>query len=103
MAEAVRAVLAYGSDVRAPVNRLRRLFRNELFLHAVFLAGRPRERPRISGFEVDDVAKENLPFVQLVAPNDDRLEGERAFAKPADHGFAPGFDASRDRNLTLAR
>ena len=104
MAVAVRAVLAYGSDVRAPVDRLRRLFRNELLLRAILLlAGRARERPRIGGFEVDNVAKEDLPLVQLVAPDDDSLEGERAFAKPADHGFAAGFDAFCDRDFAFAR
>ena len=38
-------------------------------------------RALIGGFEIDDVAEQNLAFVQLVAPDDDGLEGERAFAQ----------------------
>ncbi len=78
---AVRAVLAYGTDVRAAVDRRRGLFRNELFVSGILLTGRARERPRIGGFEVDNVAKEDLALVQLVTPDDDSLEGERAFAE----------------------
>ena len=56
----------------------------------------------IGGFEVDDVAEQDLPLVQLVAPDDDGLEGERALAKPCDHGLAAGLDALRNGDLALA-
>ena len=57
----------------------------------------------IGGFEIDDVAQQNLAFVQLVAPDDDGLEGERAFAQPGDHRLAAGLDALGDGDLALAR
>src|SRR3989442_920167 len=56
----------------------------------------------IGRFEVDDVAKEDLPIVELVAPDDDGLEAERALAQPGDHRLAAGFDALGDRDLALA-
>ena len=37
-------------------------------------------RTGIGRFQIDDVAKEHFSFVQFVAPDDDGLEGERAFA-----------------------
>src|SRR5215813_1910764 len=57
----------------------------------------------IGRFEVDDVAQEDLALVELVAPNDDGLERERALAQPGDHRLAAGLDALGDRNLALAR
>ena len=57
----------------------------------------------VSGFEIDDVAKEDLAFVQLVAPDDDGLEGQRAFAQPRDHRLAAGLDALGNRDFALAR
>src|SRR6201999_1674043 len=36
--------------------------------------------PGIGGFQVDDVAQKNFALVELVAPDDDGLEGERALA-----------------------
>ena len=60
-------------------------------------------RALIGGFEIDDVAEQNLAFVQLVAPDDDGLEGERAFAKPRDHRLAACLDALGDGDLALAR
>ena len=57
----------------------------------------------IGGLEVDDVAEQNLAFVQLVAPDDDGLEGERALAQAGDHGLAAGLDALGDGDLALAR
>src|SRR5262249_22577997 len=42
-------------------------------------------RAGISGFEIDDVAQEDLALVELVAPDDDGLEGERALAQAGDH------------------
>src|SRR5262249_53963507 len=56
----------------------------------------PRPDPWGSTFgrpgEVDDVAREDLALVELVAPNDDGLEGERAFAQPGDHRLAAGLE-----------
>ena len=57
----------------------------------------------IGGFEIDDVAKEDLSFVQFVAPDDDGLEGQRAFAQACDHRLAAGLDALGDRDFALAR
>ena len=57
---------------------------------------------RIGGLEVDDVAQEDLAVVQLVAPDDDGLEGERALAEPGDHRLAAGLDALGDGDLALA-
>ena len=57
----------------------------------------------IGGFEIDDVAEQNLAFVQLVAPDDDGLEGQRALAQAGDHRLAAGLDALGDGDLALAR
>src|SRR5207244_8209075 len=56
----------------------------------------------LGGFEIDDVAKEDLSFVQLVAPDDDGLEGERAFAEARDHRLAAGLDALGNRDFAFA-
>src|SRR5207302_2951325 len=56
----------------------------------------------IGGFEVDDVAKEDLSFVEFVAPDDDGLEGQRAFAEARDHRLAAGLDALGNRNFAFA-
>ena len=58
---------------------------------------------RIGRFQIDDVAQEHFSFVELVAPDDDGLEGERAFAEPGDHRLAAGLDALGDGDLALAR
>jgi hypothetical protein len=60
-------------------------------------------RSRIGRLEVDDVAQENLSLVELVAPDDDGLEGERALAQPGDHRLAAGLDALGDGDLAFAR
>src|SRR6266540_2898320 len=57
----------------------------------------------IGRFEIDDVAQEDLALVELGAPNDDGLEGERALAQAGDHRLAAGLDALGDRDLALAR
>ena len=57
----------------------------------------------IGRFQVDDVAQEDLALVELVAPDDDGLEGERAFAQPGDHRLAAGLDALGDGDFALAR
>src|SRR5262249_51068394 len=36
--------------------------------------------PRIGGFQIDDVTQKDFSFVQLIAPDDDGLERERALA-----------------------
>src|SRR5262249_11300663 len=59
--------------------------------------------PGMWRLEVDDVAQEHLSLVELVAPNDDGLEGEWALAQAGDHRFAAGLDALSDRDLGLAR
>ena len=57
----------------------------------------------VGRFEIDDVAQENLAVVQFVAPDDDGLEGQRAFAKARDHRLAAGLDALGDGDFALAR
>src|SRR5262249_60161120 len=42
-------------------------------------------------------------LVELVAPDDDGLEGERGLAQAGDHGLAAGLDALGNRDLALAR
>ena len=59
--------------------------------------------PGIGRFQVDDVAQEDLAFVEFVAPDDDGLEGQRAFAQPGDHRLAAGLDALGDGDFALAR
>ena len=54
-------------------------------------------------FEIDDVAQEDLAVVQLVAPDDDGLEGERGFAKARNHRLAAGFDALGNGDFAFAR
>jgi len=53
-------------------------------------------------FQIDDIAQEDLPLLELVAPDDDGLERERARAQASDHGLAAGLDALCDRDFTLA-
>ena len=57
----------------------------------------------VGRFEIDDVAEEYFSFVELVAPDDDGLEGERAFAETCDHRLAAGLDALGDGDFALAR
>ena len=42
-------------------------------------------------------------FVELVAPDDDGLEGQRALAQARDHRLAAGLDALGDGDFALAR
>ena len=44
-----------------------------------------------------------LRFVELVAPDDDGLEGQRALAEARDHRLAAGLDALGDGDFALAR
>ena len=57
----------------------------------------------IGRLEIDDLAQQDLGFVELVAPDDDGLEGQRAFAQPRDHRLAAGLDALGDGDFALAR
>ena len=57
----------------------------------------------VGRFQIDDVAKEDLSLVEFVAPDDDGLEGQRAFAEACDHRLAAGLDAFCDRDFALAR
>ena len=41
-------------------------------------------------------------FDELVTPDDDGLEGQRAFAQARDHRLAAGLDALGDRDFALA-
>src|SRR4030088_454547 len=59
--------------------------------------------PGVGRFQIDDVAKEDFSLVEFVAPDDDGLERQRAFAKPRDHRLAAGLDALGNRNFALAR
>ena len=60
-------------------------------------------RTCISCVEVKDIAQQDLALVELVPPDDDGLEGERAFAEPCNHGLAAGLDALGEGDLALAR
>ncbi len=73
-------------------------------------AGHARHRGHVLGvgagvgrFEIDDVAQEDLGVVEFVAPDDDGLKRQRAFAKPCDHRFAAGLDAFGNGDFALAR
>jgi hypothetical protein len=57
----------------------------------------------VGGLQIDDVAQQDLGFVEFVAPDDDGLEGERALAQALDHGLAAGLDALGDGDLAFAR
>ena len=57
----------------------------------------------IGRLEIDDLAQQDLRFVELVAPDDDGLEGQRALAEARDHRLAAGLDALGDGDFALAR
>src|SRR5690606_29716653 len=59
--------------------------------------------PGIGSFEVDDLTQQDPAFVEFVAPDDDGLEGERAFAQARDHRLAAGLDALGDGDFAFAR
>ena len=69
--------------------------------HAVDLVG--LHLAREGGLEVDHVAQHDRLVEQLVAPDGDRLEGQRALAEAGDHRVAAGLDALGDGDLALAR
>src|ERR1700722_990614 len=60
-------------------------------------------RTGVSRLEIDDVAQQDLGVVELVAPDDDGLEGERAFTQACDHRLAAGLDPLGDGDFALAR
>ena len=57
----------------------------------------------VGRFEIDDLAQQDLVVDQFVAPDDDGLEGQRAFAQAGDHRLAAGLDALGDGDFALAR
>jgi hypothetical protein len=57
----------------------------------------------IGGFEIDDLAQQRRAFVEFVAPDDDRLEGQRALTETTDHRLAAGLDALGDGDFAFAR
>ena len=57
----------------------------------------------VGRFEIDDVTQQNLAVVEFVAPDDDGLEGQRAFARPGDHRLAAGLDALGNGDFAFAR
>ena len=57
----------------------------------------------VGRLQIDHVAQQDLGAVELVAPDDDGLEGERALAQAGDHGLAAGLDALGDGDLAFAR
>jgi hypothetical protein len=57
----------------------------------------------IGRLEVDDLAQQDLAFVEFIAPDDDGLEGQRAFAQAGDHRLAASLDALGDGDFALAR
>ena len=59
-------------------------------------------RARIGRPQVNDVTEQNLAGQELVTPDDDGLNGERAFAQACDHRLAAGLDALGDRDFALA-
>ena len=59
-------------------------------------------RARIGRPQVNDVTEQNLAGQELVTPDDDGLNGERAFAQARDHRLAAGLDALGDRDFALA-
>ena len=54
------------------------------------------------GFQINHIAQQNIFAQQFVTPDGDRLECQRAFAKPQNHCIATCFDPLGDGNLTLA-
>ena len=56
----------------------------------------------IGRLEIDDVAQQDFRRRELVAPDDDGLEGQRALAQPLDHRLAAGLDTLGDGDLALA-
>src|SRR5262245_35648878 len=60
-------------------------------------------RAFVGRLQVDDVAQQDLGVHQLVAPNDNRLEGQGTLAQARYHRFAAGLDTLGDGDLALTR
>ncbi|ENN87860.1 hypothetical protein RHSP_48159 [Rhizobium freirei PRF 81] len=72
-------------------------------LGALELRGRLGFRTGIGGFEIDDLAQQRGAFVEFVAPDNERLERQRALTEAADHGLAASLDALGNRDFAFAR
>ena len=89
-------------------NRLQWRWRSAIAAGCAGFAGANRGRgllgigAGIGRFEIDNVAEKDFAFVELVAPDDDGLERQRAFAQACDHRFAAGFDALGDGDFAFA-
>ena len=55
------------------------------------------------GLKVDHVAQQNIFGQQFVAPDGNRLECQRAFAKPQNHRIATGLNTLGNRNFAFTR
>src|SRR5271166_2701912 len=103
---------------RRAVKTVRRGLRGRRRSHAVAHRIGRRRRPRrgvvhlrrffavgagVGCFKIDDIAEEDLPFVELVAPDDDGLKRERALAEARDHRLPAGLDALGDGDLAFTR
>ena len=53
--------------------------------------------------EIDDVAKVDFARLELLPPDGDGLEGERALAEPREHGLAADIDAFGNGHLARTR
>ncbi len=49
------------------------------------------------------ISRSSAGLVQLVAPDDQRLEGKRALTEPGNHRFAAGLDTLGDGDFAFAR
>jgi len=74
-----------------------------LVLFFLGLGFRRRVFRAVCGLKVDQVAQQDALVHQLVAPHHHGFEGQRAFAKPADHRVAARFDALGNRDLAFTR
>ncbi len=70
---------------------------NGLFVLVVF------HRTAKGRIKVDHIAQQNLFVQKFVAPDRDRLKGQRALAEAQDHGVAAGLDPFRDGDFALTR
>ena len=107
MAES-ETLFSMSSSSRSPsggvvaVARPRRLAPRPLLDRSVDLRRALAVGARIGRLEIDDVAQEHPAFDELVAPDDDGLEGQRALAEARDHRLAAGLDALGDGDFALA-
>ena len=57
----------------------------------------------VSGLEINDVTERHHTVGNLVAPVQQRPDGQRGFANAADHQLSTGLDTFGNRDLSLAR